>query len=147
MSKIYEDEFMELQAGLISLCLELVSNNVDKVYVYGSIEEKSFSFNAFFEKDRKIKTTNELVANQNAIWEFLDLGISDLKELKNICNRYKQPVPTELKLVYNNKTGKLDTKYKYKTICSAKTGIDSSEIFLDWMNEMEQSVVDKSDLP
>ena len=60
MSKVFEDEFMELQTGLISLCLELTEGKVDKVFAYGSNEKKSAAFNAFFEVDGTIKTTNQL---------------------------------------------------------------------------------------
>lgn len=48
MKKIYEDEFMELQADFISLCLEVAEQKVNKVYAYCSIEKKSKMFNAFF---------------------------------------------------------------------------------------------------
>ena len=41
MEKGFEDDFMDLQSGLISLCLELVGQKVDKVYVYCSVEKKS----------------------------------------------------------------------------------------------------------
>lgn len=138
MSKIYEDEFMEIQSGLISLCLELVSNKVDRVYAYCSVEEKSISFNAFFEINGNIKTIDKLGINSDTMWEFLDLGVSDLIKLKEICNRYKQPIPTEMKLTYDKKAGKLDAKYKYETICSAKTGVESSQIFMDWLNKIKK---------
>lgn len=48
MHKVFEDEFMDAQSQIISLCLEFADNKADKVYAYGSIEEKSISFNAFF---------------------------------------------------------------------------------------------------
>lgn len=137
MSKIYEDEFMELQSGIISLCLELVQEKVDKIYAYGSIEESSTSFNAFFETAGEVKTLNKMGINSDTIWEFLDLGAADLEKLKGIGSKYEQPVPTELKLIYDVATGKLDAKYRYDPICSGKTGIDSSQIFMDWINEVK----------
>lgn len=36
----FEDDFMDLQSSLISLCLEVAGQKVDKVYVYCSIEKK-----------------------------------------------------------------------------------------------------------
>lgn len=36
MSKVFEDEFMNIQSGLVSLCLEVTENKVDKIYVYCS---------------------------------------------------------------------------------------------------------------
>ena len=47
MGKVFEDEVMDIQVQMIALCLEFVGNEADKIYVYGSIEENSISFNAF----------------------------------------------------------------------------------------------------
>lgn len=40
MADNFEDKFMDLQAGLISLCLEVTDGKVDKVYAYASKEKK-----------------------------------------------------------------------------------------------------------
>lgn len=40
MSKQFEDEFMDLQSELISLCLEITEERVDKIYAYASIQKK-----------------------------------------------------------------------------------------------------------
>lgn len=134
MNKSFEDEFLEVQTQIISLCIEFAENRADKIYAYGSIEEHSLSFNAFFNIDGKIKTTNQIVTDTDAIWDFLDLGQSDLEKLIKICTRYGKPVPTELKMIYDCKSGTIDTKYQYESICSAKTGIDASEIFMEWLD-------------
>ena len=139
MDRVFEDEFMEAQSRIISLCVEFAGNRADKVYAYGSIEESSISFNAFFEIDDEIKTTNKITADPDAIWDFLDLGEADLENIKQICIHYGKPVPTELKMIYDCKNGKIDTKYKYESIASAKTGTDSSEIFMKWLEEVLQS--------
>lgn len=47
MKKNFEDAFMELQSEYVSLCLELLGNTVEKVYIYLSIEDKSQLFNVF----------------------------------------------------------------------------------------------------
>ena len=116
MDRVFEDEFMEAQSRIVALCVEFAGNRADKVYAYGSIEESSISFNAFFNIDGQIKTTNNIAADPDA-----------------------KPVPTELKIIYDCKSGKIDTEYKYESICSAKTGIDSSEIFMKWLDEVRQS--------
>ena len=51
MDRVFEDEFMDAQSRIISLCVEFAGNRTDKVYAYGSIEESSISFNAFFKID------------------------------------------------------------------------------------------------
>lgn len=139
MAKIFEDEFMDIQSQIISLCLEFVGSRASKVYAYGSIEENSISFNAFFDIDGQIKTTNDIVSNTDAIWEFLDLGELDLEKIKELCETYKRVIPTELKMIYDCVSGKFDSQYKYESICSAKTGIDSSDVFMKWFNEIRQN--------
>lgn len=140
MGKVFEDEFMDIQVQMIALCLEFVGNEADKIYVYGSIEENSISFNAFFEIQGELKTTNKIVSDTDAVWEFLELGESDLEKMQEACKRYEKPVPTEVKLVYDCDSGKFDTKYQYESICSAKTGVDSSEIFMEWFDEVRRSL-------
>lgn len=34
MNKIFEDEFMDIQTGIISLCLELADDNTEKIYIW-----------------------------------------------------------------------------------------------------------------
>ena len=53
MDRVFEDEFMEAQSRIVALCVEFAGNRADKVYAYGSIEESSISFNAFFNIRRK----------------------------------------------------------------------------------------------
>ena len=137
MGKKFEDEFMDLQSGLVSLCLELTEQNVSKVYIYCSIERKSKMFNAFFEIDGKIKTLNQLGANKALIMQFLKLGTTDLEEIKNICISNNMPIPTEMKMCYDAKTGKFDGQYKYEEICSEKTGKNAGEVFLNWISEIK----------
>ena len=139
MNKVFEDDFLDVQSRIIALCVEFADNKADKVYTYGSIEENSISFNAFFNIGGQIKTTNNVVTDTDTIWDFLDLGESDLEKIKEICIHYGKPVPTDFKMIYDRKTGQIDTKYQYNSICSAKTRIDSSEIFLKWLDEVRQS--------
>ena len=88
MNKVFEDDFLDIQSRIIALCVEFADNKADKVYAYGSIEEKSISFNAFFNIGGQIKTTNNVVTDTDAIWDFLDLGESDLEKIKQTCINY-----------------------------------------------------------
>lgn len=144
MSKQFEDEFMDLQSEFISLSLELTKKRVDKIYAYASIEKKSKMFNAFFEVNGEIKTLNQLGINSVLIMQFLKLGTGDLDKIKTLCNEYNMPVPTELKMYYDVKSGKYNADYEYKEICSAKTGISSGEVFMNWFNEKKQELKKQS---
>ena len=131
----FEDDFMDLQSSLISLCLEVAGQKVDKVYIYCSIEKKSKMFNTFFVINNKLKMLNQLGINKALIMQFLKLGANDLEKVKNICINYDMPIPTEMKMYYDTKTGKYDAQYKYEEICSEKTRKNAGEVFLDWVSE------------
>ena len=136
MSRVFEDEFMDLQTGLISLCLEVTQGKVDKVYAYGSNEKKSTMFNAFFEVNGEIKTLNMLGVSKELAFQFLGLGIEDLEKLNAIGAKYNRPIPTELKLYYDVRARKFKSEYKYEEVCSARTGKSAGEVFNEWLAEM-----------
>lgn len=136
MNKTFEDEFMDLQAGLISLCLEVTEKKVNKVYAYCSNEKKSKMFNAFFDVNGEIKTLNQLGVPNKLAFQFLKLGTEDLEKVNVICKKYNMPIPTEMKLYYDVTSGKYDAKYKYEEVCSAQTGKNAGEVFLEWVSEI-----------
>lgn len=138
-SKVFEDEFMEVQSGLISLCMEFLGENeADKVYAYCSIEGKSCSFNAFFGTNSGIKMITEIESNMRRAMQFLGTGCHDLEKIKEVCATYEKPVPTEIKMTYDVKSGKFDAKYCYDEICSLETGKGQSEVFMEWVAEIKQ---------
>lgn len=137
MSKVFEDEFMDVQASIISLCLEVTKKKVQKVYAYCSNEKKSKMFNVFFDVSGQIKTLNQLGVPQKPAFQFLKLGIEELKNLNAICAKHNMPAPTEMKLYYDVTSGKFDANYKYEEVCSAKTGKCAAEVFMEWIEEIK----------
>lgn len=138
MSKVFEDEFMDFQSGLISLCLEVTKGKVNKIYAYCSNEQKSKMFNAFFEVDGEIKTLSQLGISREMSFQFLKLGTQDLSKVNEICRKYNMPAPTEMKMCYDVTTGKYNADYKYEEVCSAKTGKGSGEVFTEWLSEIRE---------
>lgn len=136
MGKTFEDKFMDLQSGLISLCLEVAGQKINRVYAYCSIEEKSRMFHAFFRVGNEIKTLGQLGVDGALAIELLKLGTSDLEKIRKLCKRYHMPIPTEMKMYYNVDTGKYDAQYKYKEICSADTKVAAEDVFLAWLSEI-----------
>lgn len=136
----FEDAFMEEQSELIALCLEAVGNKADKVFAYASIEKKSQSFNAFFQIGNEIKTLNLMGIDEDIETEFLDLGTNDLDKIRHVCEKYNMPIPTEMKMTYDIRTGKYDADYRYDEICSVETGISSYTVFINWMNEVKANL-------
>ncbi len=139
MSKIFEEQWMDLQSGLISLCLEAVGKPVDKVFAYASIEENKKSFNAFFESGGQILTLRQLGVPSSFIRRFLTEGVKDLGKLEALCNASDRPCPFEMKMIYNAKTGSFDADYQYESVCGADKSITSAEVFRAWMDSMAPS--------
>lgn len=139
MKENFEDKFMEIQTGLISLCLEVTESKIDKIFAYASIEKKSTMFNVFFERDGKVLTINQLNIDRGIVMEFLKIGTTDLEKIKKICEQNEIQTPTEIKMYYDVKTGKYNADYKYNEVCSDKTGISSGEVFMKWYNEIKEN--------
>jgi hypothetical protein len=139
MSHQFEDEFMDLQSELISLCLEATDKKVDKIYAYVSIEEKSKMFNAFFDVNGEVKTLNQLGLSNSIINQLLKLGTGDLEKIKSVCKLFNNPVPTEIKMYYDVNTGKYNADYKYNEVCSARTGVSAGEIFMNWITDIKST--------
>lgn len=139
MKENFEDKFMEIQTDLISLCLEATGSKVDKIFAYASIEKKSTMFNAFFEKDGRVLTINQLNIDRGTIMEFLKIGTTDLEKIKKICEQNETQTPTEIKMYYDVKTGEYNADYKYNEVCSDKTGMSSGQVFMKWYNEIKDN--------
>ena len=137
MSKVFEDEFMDVQVGLISLCLEVTEKKVDKVYAYCSNEKSCKMFNAFFVVNGQVKMLNHIGVPHELVFQFLKLGTGDIVKMDAICKKHNMPAPTELKLYYDVTTGKFNADYKYQEVCSAQTGKDSVDVFHEWIEEVK----------
>ena len=116
---IFEDKLSEIQKDMISLALELAEDKIDTAYIYGSYENNSLSFNSFFAKDNKVYTINKLdrlgIENltTDRMFQYLDIGISDLERLITLFQEDKKQAPTQLKMVYDNVNKKAKAQYSY----------------------------------
>ena len=135
MENTFEKEFMAIQEGLLSLCIEATEGQVEKIFAYASIEEKTRMFNVFFQKDGEIITLNKVGLDLQRCISLLELGNDDLLEIKKVCEKYETKRPHEIKLYYDVRTGKFDASYKYEEICSGKTGVGAGDVFMDWYRE------------
>ncbi len=62
----FEDRFSELQADMISICMEYIEERADKVYVYASCEESIIASKFFYlinNKYVKPHKVNDALAN------------------------------------------------------------------------------------
>lgn len=138
--KIFRDEFIELQMGIISLCLEFADGNADYIYAYGSIEEFSTTFNVFFKKDGKVLTSEQINNNDDLGWQLLRLGAEDLQKIRILCEECSVEHPTEMKMYYNVKTKKYNADFKYEPVCTLENGVLEREVFENWIKEEKDKI-------
>lgn len=143
---IFEDKVSEIQKDMLKLAFELSEGKVDKLYVYGSHENNTFSFNAFFEKNNIIYSINKLpqigVQNMTSdrMFNFLEIGIENLKKLISLYKEENRDAPTQIKLVYDNRSKSAKAKFSYDQFYSNSETLTPEAIFLQWYEEIKAKV-------
>ena len=137
MEKIFEDEFMDLQADFVWLSMEALGDFADEIYIYISNELTSHMFHTFCKVKGKVKALHELGLPQALISELLHLGTSDIDKINALCNKYNMPAPCELKMHYYVRTRKFEAKYKYEPVCPAESELLAEDIYEDWIREIK----------
>ncbi|UTR13226.1 DUF600 domain-containing protein [Salipaludibacillus sp. LMS25] len=152
MSKVFEDKFSELQADMVSICLEYVENRADEIYIYCSYEITSRTSNFFYKVNGKVLRNHELngavdgsggfrydtsVERQRGVLNILD---SNIKEMVKLCEEYDREMPTEIKLIYNVANNSLKADYRYDMVHSNDPDKIGSVVFLEWFEEMKSNM-------
>jgi len=117
----FEDKFMEVQASMISLALEYVQNQAEKVYIY-AIADSLYSFNLFYEIKGNIvhkHLVNDFLAKDSHVdislqTALLKEGIKDVEAMIDVCQEYNREHPTEMWLIYDVQKNSLDSCYSYE---------------------------------
>ena len=141
MLKGFEDAFVDAQANVISLCLELLKNSeksADVIYVYILQNDDEEYIDAFFEKDGKLFTTNDWCSDAQ-IKEFFHCGIEDIESIVELCDTYDAKCPHEFKLVYNVNSKSFDSNYNYENATDVYDK-DVIELVEEWFNECEKNI-------
>ncbi|WP_416147665.1 DUF600 domain-containing protein [Salipaludibacillus sp. HK11] len=152
MSKIFEDKFSELQADMVSICLEYVENRAEKIFIYCSFEAKVISSDFFYcingeiimrhKLNNAIDNTQELqydtsVERQRGVLSVLN---NNIKEMIDLCEEYNREMPSEIKLIYNVVNNSLKADYKYGIVYSNHPDKVANNISMEWFEEMKSDL-------
>ena len=148
--KEYEDRFSELQADMISICMEYVQDRADKVYVYASREEGVISSSFFYLINNEyVKRHKVNVALKNGDERFdvsperqfmvLDIINEDVEKIEELCKEYERDMPTEMKLIYDVKSGNFKAEYKYDLIYTHDDIKTARHIADEWFEEIKNN--------
>ncbi|MEI5925395.1 immunity protein YezG family protein [Bacillus sp. GX] len=148
--KEFEERFSELQADMISICMEYVENRADKVYVYASCEEDMISSSFFYFINNKYvecHKVNDALENggkrydvsPERMFQVLQIISEDIEGIEMLCKEYEKDMPTEMKLIYDTKSGKFKAEYEYDLI-HTNDDIKTADDFADeWFEEVKNN--------
>lgn len=149
-SQTFEDEFMDVQSSLVSLCLEAAEHvgrlaEVRLVYLYASIEGNMSSFNAFFRlADGSLPALDDLVTDDDLYAQVCGFAYDDLDRLRQTCAEFGQPCPTEVRGRYDAETGGYRAHYAYEPKVGRDdgTGRSPSVYFRAWLDDVASGADD-----
>lgn len=152
MGKVFEDYFSELQADMVSICLEYVFERANKIYIYCSHEEGLVSNDFFYNINGKIverHKLNDALVNEEGNANFsYDISVDrqkavvkiinqNIKELIKLCRKYDREMPTEIKIVYDVQANKLAADYKYDLVHTNDSNKTASSIARIWFEQIK----------
>ncbi|MBO0451875.1 hypothetical protein [Candidatus Enterococcus murrayae] len=143
MTKVFEDYFTDLQADMVSICLEYVENDGEVIYIYCSYERKVYSVGYFYKINGKLKErhkVNEELSNLDVSIHrqqtVLQILMDDLKQIEDVCKQFGRPMPTEMKLIYDIKNNSYNASYQYELVYSEEGEKTADDIEEEWFEEV-----------
>ena len=142
----FEDKFMEVQASMISLALEYVQNQSEKVYIYCISEEALLSFDVFYKINgivTKIHAVNEIInkkvdTSKNMMVAVQRFGLEDIQKMLDVCQEYNREHPTEMWLIYDVQKNSLDSRYSYEGRYDKDEELIPRLEFEKWFEEVKE---------
>ena len=136
MAKVFEDEFVDMQAGIVGAFNEMVEESVDKIYVYCAMETRVQAVHAFFEKQGKIVTAGQLKIPVPQQMEFMAYAREDMQSLEKVCQKHGKPVPAVMKMIYDARTGAFEAEYNYEEVISKSKKKGFDDFYGEWKQEV-----------
>ena len=138
---MFEDEFSELQADMVDICNEYSCEKADKIFIYVSYEgllntDYFYSINGDIIERHKLNTSGinaDFDVSVDCQKQVLNILKEDVYKIKAVCDKYNQPMPTEMRLVYEPKTKKFTAEYKYENQFTDDMAL--SDIVNAWFEE------------
>lgn len=150
--KIFEDYFTEIQADMVSICLEYVENKADRIYLYASFESNVMTPNYFYDIGGTILNKHKLNdANNGFVYDVssdrqkacLTILMEDIKKMVNLCKEHNRPMPTEIKMVYDVNTKEFHADYKYEVVYSNHKTKTAYDVVNEWMEQVKNQKNEK----
>ncbi|MCR5837527.1 MAG: hypothetical protein K6G88_13575 [Lachnospiraceae bacterium] len=146
--KVFEDYLSELITDMVEICLEYIEDKADKIYILCGNEENIISGSYFFKIHDKVvkkhKVNDVLLENESRIDASIDrmqqvneIIINDVKALTKRCKEFNRDIPTQMKIVYEVNTHKLDTDISYDLKYTNTKNKGWLDTFEEWFDEIK----------
>lgn len=120
----FDIRFQEIFTKMVEIAFEFVGRNdqeVEKIFIYGSMEAELLYFDCFYKINGKIVEThevNDVLTNKcdnsdQVVFQLHDLGIEFLQNTIDLFKEFKREVPTLLKMTFQPATSKFETEISY----------------------------------
>ena len=142
----FEDKFMEVQVSMISLAMEYVQNQAEKVYIYCISEEALLSFDVFYKingvyvKLHRVNTVldTKVDTSKNMMVAVQRFGLEDIQKMLDVCQEYNREHPTEMWLIYDVQKNSLDSRYSYEGRYDKDEELIPRLEFAKWFEEVKE---------
>ena len=142
----FEDKFMEVQVSMISLAMEYVQNQAEKVYIYCISEEALLSFDVFYKingvyvKLHRVNTVldTKVDTSKNMMVAVQRFGLEDIQKMLDVCQEYNREHPTEMWLIYDVQKNSLDSRYSYEGSYDKDEELIPRLEFAKWFEEVKE---------
>ena len=145
MPKTFEDEFMEAQADMVSICLEYVEDDAEKINIYASCENRAITGDYFYKINGQIWQRHHLNRIPGKNYDVsgerqgmcMRILLQDVQKIQAACKTYNQPMPTQFKLVYDVAKNSLDAHYEYENQYSYDPVKSSDDVADEWFEQIK----------
>ena len=123
MDNSFEKQFSELQADMVSVCLEYSERKCETIFIHIICEKDSVFSNFFFRTNGIMRKKGKLSDMEPPVSmmrqkEALSIITNDTRKIIDLCGKSGKPMPTEFKLVYDVTAGSLKADYSYDPVTS-----------------------------
>ena len=148
MDFTFEKKYSEILSNMVAACIGYVKNNAEKVFIHLSHEAGMYSYGFFFQIHGKIVmrgyvhkalqpgdtpiSRDESIFNQPVAGKVL--RVED-ERLVDLFKEYGRELPTEIRVVYDARTRKLDARCRYDPVFSMNPNSLSDDVEIAWTRE------------
>lgn len=135
---MFEEEFMEIQSEIISLCVEYSKELASHIFIYCYMNGENYFFNAIFRIGKETWNVEELEYPEEMLVKFRTLIQNETSRLPVLFEQYKREAPIQYKIHFKSKGNKIELDLKYKK--ELDLSMNPQVIFDKWLQAVKKKI-------